>query len=114
AGRIAGPGGPPPPPWPGGGPADPRRRLVKDPRAAERQRRSRANRKRDRPAGDVVTARVTRRRRAVTGLVTRAAVTPKNALPSQPVTDVTPTTVTAPSVTGGDSLAYAAAIALTG
>jgi hypothetical protein len=104
----------PSPPLAGEGPAEQRPRLVKDPTAAERQRRSRANRKRDHSGGDVVTARVTRRRRAVTGPVTRPAVTPEKAAPSQTLTDVTPTTVTVPSVTVGDSLAYAAAIALAG
>jgi hypothetical protein len=108
----------PSPPLDGQGPAEPRPRLVKDPTAAERQRRSRANRKRDHSGGQVVTARVTRRHHAVTGPVTRA-VTPEKATPSQAVTDVTPTTVTAPSVTApsvtvSDSLAYAAAIALAG
>src|SRR5215470_18693752 len=89
----------PSPPLAGEGPAEPRPRLVKDPTAAERQRRSRANRKRDHSGGQVVTARVTRRRRAVTGPVTRAAVTPEKATPSQAFTNVTPTTETASSVT---------------
>jgi hypothetical protein len=104
----------PSPPLAGEGPAEARPRPVKDPTAAERQRRSRANRKRDHSGGDGVTARVTQRRRAVTGPVTRAAVIPAKATPSQAVTDVTPTTVTAQSVTVSDSLAYGAAIALAG
>ncbi len=102
----------PSPPLAGEGLAEPRPRPVKDPTAAERQRRSRANRKRDYSGGHVVTARVTRRRRAVTGPVTRPAVTPEKATPPQAVTNVTPTTVTAPSVTVSDPLAYAAAIGL--
>jgi hypothetical protein len=101
-----------PSPAKGEGVTELRPRTVKDPTAAERQRRSRFNRKRDRSGGHVVTARVTRRRRAVTGPVKRAAVTPEKVAPSQAVTDVTPTTVTVPSVTVSDSLAYAAAIAL--
>jgi hypothetical protein len=96
------------------GPAKARPRPVKDLTAAERQRRSQANRKRPHPGGEVVTARVTRRGRAVTGPVTRAAVTPEKATPPQAVTDATSANVTLPSVTVSDPLAYGAAMALPG